>query len=729
MKKIKKLFKLNYRHYICISITIIFLCFAFFYFKFAGKRIIEAFTDLYTSFIFYLNELFEFKIPGESTINNYSSVPFEKIINFPDTWAEFKTFLKEYFNLFFNSKNFLNYFSNLILTLYNFSKYLLLFFPLILIVVLLMNNQTKVNNDFNKDSKALIRFKKIENKIYLPIKKWIKDFIDFLKANNNYLKLWIFIWFYNFNFIAIIIEAIAYYLYFVASFKFTTLYIQFIKLIKDLSVVINFIPLIIWIIIGIIVFHLVRLNKGYKNLNHFENRNKGFINERPLVLMLCGTMGSKKTTMMTDIALSKEAYFRYKALELLMKNDMKFPFFPWINLENSLRQAIENHSVYNLATVKRFVYSKKKKFLKNQIKKNIFGYDYERYGYYYDDALDTVDVWKVLESYCQLYFIYLIESSLIMSNYSIRSDNELNSLGNFPMWNCDFFKKHPFYDDRLNHYSHIIDFDMLRLGKKLISENKKANIFEFGIICVTEIGKERGNNLELLEVKKNVSETNQKNDLFNDWLKMMRHASTVDGFCFCLFITDDQRPTSWGADARDLCQIVKVKKCSELKLAMPFFEFEYMIIDFLFEKFKDKYLQHRYQRGDNTLFIYLYKKKINVMYQFKERISNTFGYYDMKLNVEEGNLDDKKALESRYFLMKKKIYSKRFATDAFNEFFIKKALTSDISFDELETFTTVKANFEEMLKENSYFFNRIIELQYAFDNNKNKKTDSDKFLY
>lgn len=728
MKKIKIFLKLNYKHYICISITIIFVCFAFFYFKFAGKRILESLKDLYNSFIFYLNELFEFKIPGEVTINNYSNVPFDKIFNLPDTFDEFKIILKDYFKLLFSSSNFFSYFKNVILSLYNLCKYILLFLPLILLLIIFTNNNTNINNNYNVDSKFLIYYKKIENKIFNPIKIWIINFIKFIIENNIYLKIWILIWFYNFNFIAIIIEAFAYYLYFVASFKFVTLYIQFIKLIRDLSVIINFIPLFIWIIIILVIFHLFRLNKGYKNLNHFENKNKGFINERPLVLMLCGTMGSKKTTMMTDIALSKEAFFRFKALELLMKNDMKYPFFPWINLENSLKQAIKNHSIYNLATAKRFVYSKKKKFLKNRIKKNIFDYNYERYGYYYDDGLDTVDIWKVLESYCQLYFIYLIESSLIMSNYSIRSDNELTSLGNFPMWNCDFFKKHPLYDDRLNHYSHIIDFDMLRLGKKLIEENKKSNIFEFGIICVTEIGKERGNNLELLEVKKNVNETNQKNDLFNDWLKMMRHASTIDGFCFCLFITDDQRPTSWGADARDLCQIIKVKKSGDLKLAMPFFELEYMIIDFLFEKFKDKYLRYRYERGDNTLFIYLYKKIINSFYQYKERITNTFGYYDMRINVEEGNLEDSNPLECKYYLMKKKIYSKRFSTDAFNEFFIKKALSSTMGYNDLETFTTVKASFEEMLKENSYFFNRIIELQKTF-NVKEKTTDSDKFIY
>ena len=56
---------------------------------------------------------------------------------------------------------------------------------------------------------------------------------------------------------------------------------------------------------------------------------------------------------------------------------------------------------------------------------------------------------------------------------------------------------------------------MLRLGKKVMENNPKAGSFEFGVASITEIGKERGNNLELKEVKKGTDEANQKNDLFN----------------------------------------------------------------------------------------------------------------------------------------------------------------------------------------------------------------------
>ena len=68
----------------------------------------------------------------------------------------------------------------------------------------------------------------------------------------------------------------------------------------------------------------------------------------------------------------------------------------------------------------------------------------------------------------------------------------------------------------------------LRLGKKVLENNPKAGSFEFGVVAITEIGKERGNNLELKEVKKVTNETNQKNDLFNSWLKMCRHSATID---------------------------------------------------------------------------------------------------------------------------------------------------------------------------------------------------------
>ena len=40
--------------------------------------------------------------------------------------------------------------------------------------------------------------------------------------------------------------------------------------------------------------------------------------------MACGSMGKKKTTLITDMVLSQEVMFRQKALEILQNNDMKF---------------------------------------------------------------------------------------------------------------------------------------------------------------------------------------------------------------------------------------------------------------------------------------------------------------------------------------------------------------------------------------------------------------------
>ena len=72
----KKLLKIDYRHYICIGLTIIFLLLAIFYFKYAYIRIFESLKDLYTSFIYYINELFELELHGKITINEFSKTPF-----------------------------------------------------------------------------------------------------------------------------------------------------------------------------------------------------------------------------------------------------------------------------------------------------------------------------------------------------------------------------------------------------------------------------------------------------------------------------------------------------------------------------------------------------------------------------------------------------------------------------------------------------------------------------
>lgn len=436
------------------------------------------------------------------------------------------------------------------------------------------------------------------------------------------------------------------------------------------------------------------------------------------------------------MALSQEVMLRDKALDMLIQNDMKFQNFPWINFENAIKLAVSRHIVYNLATCRRYIHRLEtffylslsvtdarllrrikdhyKRFFGIFYKNYLFGYDYKRYGFEYDDGLKVESIWKVLETYSQLYFVYVMSSSLIISNYSIRTDNVMTEVGNFPLWDTDFFHRDSKTIDDVSRHSHILDFDTLRLGLKVVEDNVNADNFEFGIINITEIGKERGNVLELADKIKKAETANQKNDLFNSWLKMVRHSATIDNFPFVRVITDEQRPESWGLDARALCEIVSIKNAGEFKLAMPFFTFGELLYDFIFGKFVNAYLKYRYNRGDNILMMYLLKNFTAVVTHYYTRIYNQFGYCPLDIQVESGTQDGA-IIEKKYYLSSKKIYSKRFSTDCFSDFFAEKALRSRVGLDDLREYATEKADMDELSEQNSYFVRDLVK---TFKNNK-----------
>lgn len=604
-----------------------------------------------------------------------------------------------------NIVGYLDFLGGLIAVLANVALYII---PIIVILYLIMKQVLdKENNDYNVDSKALIVARRISDKTYKPLKSWLIDFVAFIKDNKAYYILWAVIWAYNFNLFTIVIEFFAFYLYFAVSWGMVHIYRQVYKLFIDLWTPFNFIPWYVWCVVALIIFDKIRKKIGFAVLNHNEMKNRGFINERPIVFMGCGTMGKKKTTFITDVALSQEVMFRDKAFEKILENDLKFPNFPWINLENALKKAMDNHTVYNLATCKRFALSKRLKWERKPHRRNIFMYDFERYGLYYDDKLKVTSIWETIETYAQLYFIYITQSSLLISNYSVRVDNVLSDLGNFPLWNSDFFKTDSRLIDSYSRHAHILDFDSLRLGRKVVENNANSNNFEFGVVLVTEIGKERGNNLENIEKKKSDEGANQKNDYFDDWLKMVRHSATVDNFPFVRVITDEQRPTSWGANARDLTDIVYIQESSDDRLTMPFFSLEELLYDWVFGKFVRLYENYRYQRGDNTLTMHILKGIVAKIHTRYKRIHNQFGYCQLSVQVESGTMDGQRK-NCKYYLSTKKIYSKRFSTDCFSDFFVKKALHSPIGINDLDEYETEKATFAELAEQNSYFVAKLV---------------------
>lgn len=686
-----------------VALTIAFILFGVLVFGVAYQRVFEALIDLYGGFKYYLCVLFGLPTNDLPSVTDYSKV-MEWTVILPSDFEGFKVNTTAYFSMLFSKENFLSWLSVTGAKVSVWAKVLTIFLPCVVVLIIVVKRiYATPNTRHNKDTFPLRIYKDVTRYTIEPLKRFLRQYFEFVKQHNSIWIIWLIIWVFNLNFATVITEFFAFYFYFAVSFDFKAIYTQIVKLFIDLQVIVKHVPLWIILIFVWLIFERWRKNLATAKLRRMENANRGFINDLPIVSMTCGSMGKKKTTIITDMALSQEVMFRNIAYGKLQETDMKFPNFGWIAFEMELRKCMEYGTVYNLATVKEWIKVKRARYEKHHNDLlQLYGYDSERYGLYYRDGLKTSYIFDVLSTYAQLYFIYVIQSSLIVANYSIREDNRLIDGGNFPIWSTDFFSKNP----RPSRHAHILDFDILRLGKKVLENNPSAGSFEFGVVAITEVGKERGNNLELKEVKKGTEETNQKNDLFNSWLKMCRHSATVDNYPFIKVFTDEQRPSSWGADARELCDIVHIVSSGTTRLALPFFTIEDMLNEWLFNRLINLYEDFRFNRGDNTLFIYLLKKVTAFVYRRNAVIYNTYGYSISNIEKERGTMDGKTE-KKKYYLMNKKIYSQRFSTDCFSDYFNELAKGTHIGMNDYTEYATEKASVQELKRQNSYFINSL----------------------
>lgn len=685
----------------CVTavISCAFIAFGFLRFSSSYARLKESILDLFGGALYYFRALFGARDSPAPSVARYSEIWGKPTFAPKDMQGFFKS-VKLYFLLLADGENAKVYFYKAAGVAGIIGKYALIVLPcLVVLKIVIKRLYAKENTKHNRDTLPLKIFKSAAKVTYQPVKRFVREYIAFLKSYPPICKCWSALWLAHLNVISIILEFFAYYFYFAASFDMPSLYVQAVKLFADLRVPFKAFP---WQVTGAIawcVFDKYRKKIALNRLRHFEARNCGFINELPIVSLSCGSMGMRKTTLITDMSLSQEVMFRQKALEILQENDMKFPYFPWICFEKELKKCMEYHTVYNLASVKAWVAKKRKRYETHGTGTGqLYNYDVSRYGETYKDGLKTAHIFDVLETYAQAYFIYVIQSSLIVSNYAIRSDNAMTDGGNFPLWLTDFFVE----SERAEKHSHILDFDILRLGRKVLENNPKAGSFEFGVAAITEIGKERGNNLELKEIKKIAEETNQKNDLFNSWLKMSRHSATVDNFPFIKVFADEQRPESWGADARELAEVITILSAGERQIAMPFYTIEEMICEQAYCKFLQLYDDFRFRRGDNTLLVHILKTVTAKLWKHNEKIKNLYGYSVLALAKQRGTLDGK-AQRKKYFLCNRKIYARRFTTDCFSDYFNGLAIKAKIGINDYEEYAGEKASVNELKQQHSYF--------------------------
>lgn len=711
----KNLKSLDYRHYINFVITLGFLVLGVFVFPNSVLRLAETVRNLGTSAAYYFCELFLDLNPIYPTVMDlqkweFAPSRFAPLQILPFTWEEFADLWSRYWGVFFKAETFSDYMRIVVDVLYYGSQGLLILLPFVMLIRIVINKYlNEQNNDYDEESTALQRAKHIADKTYIPIKRWLREYIEFCRENAFWHKIWIFLWALYFNVIAIVIEFIAFYLYFIVTFDMLGIYRQAYKLTIDLAPCVRFIPGVLWFCIITVALELIARSIALNELNHREARNTGFMEERGVMNIIYGPMGAGKTKLVTDMAMTEEVRFRNMAFEIILECDFCFPYMNWATFEQDLKKQFEEHVIFTVYTAREWVREKAYMFYEHPSKENIFGYDYERYGLEYNDNLKVEEIWETLEDYACAYLVYTIQSSLLISNYSIRVDNLFEDLGNFPMWNTDFFKRDARYIDSYSRHAHILDFDMLRLGKRMLDENPNRYAYGFGCYVESELDKERKNTPELMNVKANADECNQKNDLYNARAKMGRHGAVIRNRVFVKELGDLQRPESLGADARELGEIIFIEAHTDMQPLLPFFAPFYIfeaLFALVFGKFTDTYYQYRFVRADKTVPMYVLKKLVAELKHFRDRTFNMYGSSTYTLLIESGRMDGEQK-KAKYFVQSKKIYSRRYSTDCLSAIFSRNAHLNNVGINDLPEYETERGTDEENALQNSHFQKEI----------------------
>ena len=618
-----------------------------------------------------------------------------------------------YWSLFFSMDNFSEYLIKVSDVLLVITKLIMIVTPAIIILYIVFAlKKPVINNDYGKESKPLKAFKRFEKRVYPTVRDWVLDFIEFSREHSVYLKILALVWLYNFNGIAVIISLIAYYLYFISSLKTVTLYVQAVKLLMDMSVMIDFIPDILWAVIIISTLNLLARHIAFNRLYHHERCNRGFLNERGLALTIDGTMGKGKTLIISDMALSCEVQLRDQALEVILESDYKFPHFPWQNLERLLKKMFARKRIYDVWSCRRVIKSKRLKFERKPQNRYIFGYDFNFYGLEYNDNLKLMNVWQAIEDYACAYLIYTRQCALLISNYSIRSDTLFDDLGNFPLTDSDFFRRDSRYIDSFSRHSHILDYDMLRLGKTMIEDNPNKYAFGFGVYVISEIDKERKNANSTKHLKPTDPECNQVNDLFNLNQMMERHAVNIARRCFLKNLSDLQRFEELGIGTLGLGERISIQKKSEMSPVLPFFStfwFTDLIFGFIIDKFNKHYLKYRHDRADSTLTMYLLKKLVAKIVHHRERVNNLYGCSVFTLNVAAGS-GEEEGEKKKYYIQSKKIYADRYSTDCLSGIYEARSKFNKIGIDDIKEYGGIMATNAELQKQHSHFQTDITKM-------------------
>lgn len=709
---------LETRDIYAVCLLLLSLSLLFLKFNISLVRLFSAVCDFGRSiaywFVFIFGDVLEAmfgQAPSvEVTVMNIPEINVQRILPFSISELNYK--LDNLIYGIFDADMFRAYNIELFNFLFNFGRLGSVAGPAFFVALLIFKEIILSDNDkeLGYVSPGVVFFDKIVKLFKAPALFLFENF-KYIYKNKKYFYLFVFIWAVNLNVVTLIFEILAYYYYFISSFDIFSIGKQFVKFVYDFTIMFFSGTVILWIVLGYVFFDIYRKRKGMDVLRHNEAKNCGFAKIINLCSLVVGPMGLGKTTFVTDLILCLVNIFKTKSKDIIYDHDLLFPMFPWELFERDIKDMTITRQAFNPVSIDLFVDVLEEAFERTPSPSVLYNYDYDTYGLKKNVGHNIVTLFDVMRTYGKAYFVYINENPSL-SNYPIRFDGKFSDSKFLPLWNGDFFSTVP--GETEDRYSHILDQDLFRLGKPVEEDNPLAGTFSWGLYSVMEFGKSQKNQLESQGIDANAEESNQKNDLYEYALKVCRHANVmIDNFVFFRFIADDQRPQSIPAKIRDCFSIITIVERSEIKLAMPFFGFESWLYDKVYEPFKEFYYKYRDKRGDRTLYLVLLKFFVSLLSNYYKKIYNRFGYFELDVALEagttygEGSPVDRGAEIHKYYLAVKKIYAKRYSTDALSGFFSKKQLEAAFGMDDYDTYASLKMTTEEMQKQHERY---IIEL-------------------
>ena len=559
--------------------------------------------------------------------------------------------------------------------------------------------------EYNEESNGVKRLNKFKDKLD-PLFNKFKNYLQYLLQSKIFIFSIYLSIFLQFNGLYLLLDILNYYIYFITTFNFSSLYDAVIMIVIELLPVLVKVPKIFYLIIIYLIFNKWRYTVAENTLARHDALNCGFIKSTGVMIMINGAPGAGKTKLQTDMSITTEMMFRQQAHEIMNEVRNLFPHFRWDLFRRKLDYWIKTKKIKNLVDVEPLI----NEFIATTLCPSIYftndSWHIKNYKLEFDNGLYKENLFDDLIDYGKSYFVYTFSSPLLISNYPIRVDHHKYDNGHYINWDYNWFKKEcedfPDY-----HFSKVVDYDMMRLNKKKNLEDENGNIPIAYVFALTELGKERGNSLENQEIKKNDDKANQKNDGFTDYLRVGRHPATIRHRTFFKIFYDEQRASSCGIALSGITENVITidKKLTKSKTAVPFI-FIRLLINEVARSISSNFI-NRYEqvRNDDNLLYRYFKMRLQQSHRWYTRFCNNYGYDVVTFYLQNGTLEEQsKELDKvKYYLAYKKIYSNRYASDYLKTFFDEKGKKANKGILDLPSYQQMYPSWDDIIYQNSYF--------------------------